>query len=113
MTVSEVVQALSLTIHTAPEKLSREVTGGYASDLLSRVVARAQPGNLWVTVQVHANVVAVAVLTDLAAVIIAEGAEPDQETVLKAESEGIPLLSTSFSTFEVVARLSELGVRGT
>lgn len=112
MTVSEVVQSLSLTIRTAPEKLSREVTGGYACDLLSRVVARARPGNLWVTVQVHANVVAVAVLADLAAVIITEGAEPDQETLLKGEKESVPLLTTPLTTFEVVTRLSELGVRG-
>lgn len=111
MRVAEVVEALSLTVRTAHEKLGREVTGGYASDLLSRVVARAKPGNLWVTIQVHANVVAVAVLTDLAGVIITEDAEPDDETLLKGEREGIPLLTTPLTTFEVVARLAELGVR--
>ena len=74
-------------------------------------MARAQRQGLWVTLQAHLNIVAVAALLDLSAIIITEGALPDGETIAKANEEGIPLLSTDKTTFEVVGRLWEEGVR--
>ena len=64
----EIVTAVGLTVRTAPQRLDAEVTGGYASDLLSCVLAKAQQGNLWVTLQAHPNIVAVASLLDLAGI---------------------------------------------
>ena len=112
MTLQEIVEALSLTVMDAPDKLERSVTGGYASDLFSSVMARAQAGNVWVTVQSHANVVAVASLMDLAAVIITEGNIPDPDALSKADEVGIPILTTPLTTFTVVGRLAALGVEG-
>ena len=77
MRVDEVVRELSLGVLAGTERLDLEVTGAYAGDLLSRVMAGARPGNLWVTVQAHPNVVAVGVLGELAGVIVAEGVTPD------------------------------------
>jgi BioD-like phosphotransacetylase family protein len=112
MTLEELCHELQLEVRTAPGKLGVEVTGGYASDLLSCVMAKAQTGNVWVTLQSHPNVVAVASLINLAGVIITEGMTPDAMTIEKAEGEGIPILTTGLTTFTVVSKLSHLGVLG-
>lgn len=110
MTVEQLASDLGLKVITGQANLRREVTGGYASDLLSCVMARARAGNVWVTLQAHANVVAVASLLDLAAVIITEGIEPDAATCQKAEAEGTVLLATSRTTFDVVAGMARLAI---
>jgi predicted transcriptional regulator len=111
MIVQELVQEVDLHVIAAGE-MHREVTGGYASDLLSCVMAKARAGNVWVTLQAHPNVVAVASLLDLAAVIITEGLMPDEDTVARAQENRVTLLGSSQTTFGVVGRLSALGVAG-
>ena len=112
MKLEELCRQLSLEVRTAAEKLGAEVTGGYAADLLSCVMAKAQAGNVWVTLQSHPNIVAVASLLDLVGIIVTEGMIPDAVTMEKAEEEGIPLLTTELTTFTVAGRLFELGVPG-
>lgn len=112
MKVRDIVQALSLEVLAGESLLDRPVTGGYASDLLSRVMAGAKAGNVWVTLQGHPNVVAVASLLDLASVIITEGPEVGAETVHRAQEHGVVLLRTPHDTFTIVARLARLGVEG-
>lgn len=112
MTVSEVVSKLNLTVATSTGSLDMAVTGGYASDLLSCVMAKARKGNIWVTLQSHINVVAVAALLQLAGIIVTEGMTPDGPTLQKANEERIPILTTSATTFSVVSRLAQLGIRG-
>jgi len=110
VTLDQVVSALGLKVVAGQLPDRCEVTGGYASDLLSCVMARARAGNIWVTLQAHANVVAVASLLGLAAVIITEGVQPDPVTCQKAQAEGVLLLSTPRTTFATVAELARLGV---
>ncbi len=112
MTLEELSRKLSLEVRTATGKLGTEVTGGYAADLLSCAMAKAREGNVWVTLQSHPNVVAVASLLNLAGVIVTEGMIPDAAALEKAEEEGIPILTTELTTFTVVGRLFELGVPG-
>jgi len=88
-----------------------EVTAGYASDLLSDVLANAPEGGVLVTLQVHLNVVAVASHAELAAVVFTSGRTPDAEVIAKAEAEGLQLYATDADTFEVVGRLYALGVK--
>lgn len=88
-----------------------EVTGGYASDLLSDVLAHAKNGAVWVTNHKHANIVGVAVMLNLAGVIISGGIDPDPATLQKAVEENVPLYTTDMSMFEVAGKLYELGVR--
>lgn len=88
-----------------------KVTSGYASDLLSDVLAKAKKGTLWVTNQKHQNVVGVAVMLDLAGVVIAGGVQPDENTLEKAREENVPLYTTDMSMFDLVGKLYELGVR--
>jgi hypothetical protein len=91
---------------------SAEVTAGYASDLLSDVLANAPRGGVLVTLQVHLNVIAVASHAELAAVIFTSGRRPDDDVVTKAAAEGLKLYGTPADTFEIVGRLYTLGVKG-
>ncbi len=114
MKLEAIVRALSLErcACAAADKLDVEVTGGYACDLLSYVMGKAKPGNLWITVQGHPNIVAVASLINLAGIVVAEGARIEPATIEKAEQEGVPILATSLATYAVAGKLWELGVRG-
>ena len=114
MTLADMVTNLNLERAT-PELIDREqsvVTGGHASDMLSDVLAYAPAGAVLVTVQTHLNVVAVAVNTDLAAVIFAGGRQPDDDTRVRAVQEKLPLYTAADATFDVAGRLYALGVRG-
>lgn len=111
MTVEDILSAIPSVCVAGKSGCSSPVSGGYASDLLSNVMGQAGSGSVWVTMQGHKNIVAVASLAGLAAIVIAGGAKPDADTVAKAESESIPLLITDLSVFEFVGRLYALGVR--
>jgi len=111
MTLQDLIRQLDLSTFTEPKDFaSLQPSGGYASDLLSCVMAGAKPGNLWVTLQAHVNIVAVAALTEVSAVIISEGAQPEPAVIEKANAQGITLLGTSASTYQVAGRLWELGI---
>lgn len=113
MKLSDVAKALSLQVHAGEDKLDREVVGGYVGDLLSHVMAKAKAGNIWVTVQAHPNIVAVAVVADLSGIIVAEEIPIDPMTVEKALSKGVPLFSTPANAYAVVANLVSAGVKVT
>ena len=106
----DIVEMLKLDVRTGSDRLDVEVTGGYASDLMSDVIARAEAGNLWVTLQTHQNIVAVGVMKSLCCIILINGREPEKETVQKAEAQGIPILVSTMPTFELVGKLFELGI---
>jgi len=112
MNLAEIIQKLNLTLLTAPKDFSQiHPTHGYTSDLLSCVIAGAPHEGIWVTLQAHVNVVAVAALLELSAVIITEGATPDETTIQKAKDENITLLSTTSKSFHIVGSLWEMGIR--
>ena len=107
MNVETIVKELDLKVFSGKAGLGREITGGYVSDLLSDVMGRADEGQVWVTLQTHKNVMAIASLKELAAIIIVNGYKPDDNTMEQSNEEGIPLLGTSMSTFEVTGKLYE------
>jgi hypothetical protein len=111
MKLQELVDTLSLEVKTASSHLTNEVTGGYVSDLLSDVMGNSKEGNVWITLQTHQNIVAVATLKDLSGIIIVNNRAPDADTLGKAEEKGIPILVSSLPAFEVVGRLYTLGLR--
>jgi serine kinase of HPr protein (carbohydrate metabolism regulator) len=111
--LTELVQKLNLSVRSAKGNLEHEITGGYASDLLSDVLANSEEGNIWITLQIHQNIIGVASIKDLAGIILVNGREPEPETVEKAEAENIPVMVSELSTFELVGKLYNLGVGGT
>ena len=111
MTLQDIIQKLDLSVYTDPKDFAAIHPGsGYAADLLSCVMAGAKSEAIWVTLQAHINIVAVAALAEVCAVIISEGAEPEPDVILKANSQGITLLGTKASTYQVVGRLWEMGI---
>jgi hypothetical protein len=108
MIIQDIVEALGLRVLTAPDRLGVEVSGGYSSDLLSDVMANSREKNIWITLQTHQNIVAVAKLKDLAAIILVNDRAPEAETLKKAEEEKVPLLGTSDSAFIVSGKVYEL-----
>lgn len=112
MKLTELIEKLNLGVRSAKADLEREVTGGYASDLLSDVIANGKEGNIWITLQIHHNIVAVASMKDLAGIILVNGREPEQKTIEKAEAENLVIMVTEMSTFELVGRMYSLGVTG-
>jgi len=108
MTLNDVRQRLECTVLNGPDLPPREVTGGYASDLLSDVIAHAAPGDLWITMQAHVNIVAVAVLKELAGIVIVQGRQPGDDTLQRAREEHVPILVSGQSAFATAGRLYAL-----
>jgi hypothetical protein len=112
MTLQQIIEQLKLTVLTHPVDFAAiQPSGGYASDLLSCVMAGAKPGHLWITIQAHINIVAVAALTDTCAILITEGAIPEAAVIEKANSQKVTLLSTPETSYQVSGKLWELGIR--
>lgn len=110
MIVRDVIEQLNWRVLAGKVHLDVEVTGGYVADLLSCVMAGAETGDLWITLQTHANIVAVASLLGIAAIVVAEGAVVPSETLTKAEDQGIAVLSCDEPVYETVAALVALGI---
>lgn len=112
MNLAEVIERLGLTVLTEEKNFSSIIPiGGYTSDLLSCVMAGATQGCIWVTLQAHSNIIAVASLDEVSAVIITEGAMPDPGTISRANQEGVVLLSTAEQSYPVIGKLWELGIK--
>mgnify|MGYP003456040181 CR=1 FL=1 len=107
MTVKELAEKLNLTIFCGEENLGREIEGGYASDLLSDVMGFAQEGNVWITLQTHKNVIAIASLKEFAVVLVKDS-KPEPDALEQAKEEGIVLLGTKEETFETVGKIYQL-----
>ena len=112
MNLQQLIDELNLAVLTESRDFSSIIpTGGYSSDLLSCVMAGAKKGYLWTTLQAHLNIVAVAALNEVAAIIITENAQPDAASIAKANQQGVILLSTPKSTYEVNGRLWQAGIQ--
>jgi hypothetical protein len=112
MKLAEIVQKCRLSVACPGEGLDREVRGGYVSDLMSDVLAHGRAGDLWVTLQTHANIVAVCAARDLAGVVLIGGNRPEPLTLEKARRESVVLLLSELPAFEVAGMLYALGLRG-
>lgn len=113
MTVAEASEQIQGTvIACAASAIVREVRGGYASDLLSDTMGNSRQGDLWVTMQKHVNIVAVAQLKGLAGIVVVNGRQPEEAAVARAEEEHIPIIVTELPAFDVAGILYDRGVRG-
>ncbi len=108
MKVCDITKKLNLTLYSGAKGLEKSVTGGYVSDLLSDVMGNAEEGAVWITLQTHKNIMAVASLKDLSAIILVKGFKPDEATMAQSEEENIPVLGTTMEAFEITGRLYKL-----
>lgn len=107
------VQPLIAALRAEPltDNLPEALTGCYISDLLSDVLAHAEPGMIWLTIQTHRNVVSVAATKDIAVVLFTCGRKPYAEVIAEAEAEGITLFTTPLTTYEAAGILWKAGLR--
>ena len=108
MDLASIVNSLNLRVCSGMDLLDRPVLGGYTGDLLSDVMGNSREGDIWVTRQVHQNIVAVASLKEHAGIILVHGAQPAKDTLEKATRENIPLMVSELSGFDVVGRIYAL-----
>ncbi|MCX7710131.1 MAG: AraC family transcriptional regulator [Clostridia bacterium] len=110
MNVREFAEKTGMKVLTGDKGLDKELAGAYVCDLLSWVMSHANKNNAWITVHTHLNVVAVALLTEVACVIIPEGIHVEEPTVNKAMEEGIAILSSDKSAYEICCLAHEFKV---
>ena len=111
MKVQELLTLLDAKLLTQTPNLDAEIECGYSCDLLSWVLAHGQEGMAWATVQTHVNVIAVAVLMGMACVVLTEGVEAEEASLERANKEGLPVLSTAKTAYEVCGLMARAGVR--
>ena len=107
MKLNEVIDAMNAAVVCGGDG-ERDITGVITGDLLSFVIGEAKEGEIWVTIQIHLNVAAVAVLKELPMIVLSSGREPSMELVNKCQEENIALIVVKESAYDVCAKLHEL-----
>lgn len=110
MTIQALAEKIGATVVTKNVDLSREVSSGYTCDLLSWVMAHGREGMAWITVQTHMNVIAVATLHDMSCVIIPEGIKVEEDVIEKADEEGVAILTSFLTAYDISGQMHAFGV---
>ena len=108
MTLRSLIDKLKLSPLTQNIDMNTSFTNAYASDLLSNALAIVDPDTIWITVQVHGNILGVGSIKQCPAIIISEGSMPSQEVINKANEKDIQLLASQLPTFELSGLLYSL-----
>ena len=106
MTVKELSEKYSFEVLSLPDP-DKEINGGYVGDLLSWVMGRAEAQNLWFTIMTNINIAAVAQLSDVAAVLICEGARPEDSVISTAKEKGVNILLTDDNAYNTAVKVSK------
>jgi predicted transcriptional regulator len=108
----EVKEMLDADVIVGDEKLDIEVTTAFGADLMSDVLSFAKAGCLLLTGLTNTQVVRIANVLDMAAIILVRGKKPPAETISMAKSLQIPILTTKYILFETAGRLYAKGIVG-
>ncbi|TLX75724.1 serine kinase [Labilibacter sediminis] len=108
MKVCDLVEQLNLKVFCGEQGLNNDVVGGYTSDLLSDVMGNVDEEYVWVTLQTHKNIMAIASLKEVAAIVLVKGFKPEQAAIDQSNEEGIPILGTDKEAFEISGQLYAL-----
>ena len=108
MNVAELAKHLGARVVCGDE--THAVSGCYIGDLLSLAMSRVQKDYVWITIQTNINVAAVASLTEAGCVLLCDGFSPDENMAKKADVEGIAVLCSESSAYDLAKKLSELGI---
>jgi hypothetical protein len=110
MKINEIIEKLNLEVLSGLGDSDLQISGVYIGDLLSLVMAKAKEGNLWITIQTHINIVAVADLLELGGILVVENMEVEADTIKKASELGLCILKSKESAYEMACKLHELGL---
>ena len=105
MTIENFAHQLEFKVLCMPSP-EKEVDGVYIGDLLSWVMGKAESGNVWITIMSNINIVAVASLTDVSAILVTENVVLDDEIIKTATEKGINILSTALSSYEAATKIA-------
>ncbi len=105
--LDDIVERLGFRIEVKGD-IEKDVNGCYISDLLSDVMANSHDGELWITLQTHPNIVAVAAIKGIPGIVISNNRHPEPDTIKKAEAQNITIMSTPQTTFEIAGLLYSL-----
>ena len=108
MLVKDAGEKMGLKLLAGKAGTDRELTGVYICDLLSWVMAHGNKGDAWITVQTHSNIIAVAALLELSCIILPE--EVEEDTLQKAEDEGVAVYQSSISAYGIAKELYKMGI---
>ena len=108
MDIETIAKKLNLKVRSASDRLKNNVTGGYTGDLLSDVMANSHKGDIWITRQVHQNIVAIATLKEHAGIILVNSCEPARDTLEKAVKENVPIMVSNLPAFELTGKIYNL-----
>lgn len=108
MKLNQIVEKLNLEARVTVNNLDAKVRNGYVSDLLSDVLANSRENDLWITLQIHPNIVAIASMKGLSGIVIINGREPEEKTIKKAEEENISIIVSTMTAFELSGKLYAL-----
>lgn len=111
MKIKDLIEKFNLKVLSELYEPESEVSGGYTSDLLSDVIANSKKDNVWITMQTHLNIIAVASLKELSAIIIVMNREIDKDALEKANEEKILVLSTNLTAFQISGKIYESGIK--
>ena len=110
MQVKEFVEKTGFKVYASQEALKKEITGVFVGDLLSWVMGNCEEDQVWITVQSHLNIVAVSALKEISCLVIAHGAEVEEETINKAIEENIAICTSDLSAYDICKKCAELGL---
>ena len=105
MTVNELVSKYGFSVLSLPDG-EAEIHGAYIGDLLSWVMGRAENEQLWVTIMSNINIVAVAALSGVSAILLAEGVTVESDVIEAAGARGVNILSSPMTAYEIISRLT-------
>ena len=109
MTVKQLQEKLELKFLCGEEIAEeRNVEGCYCGDLLSWVMSRAKENDIWLTVMGNINSIGVAVLADVACIVLTENASLDEDAKKRALENDVIILTTSKNSYQVAAEISKL-----
>jgi hypothetical protein len=111
MIIKELIEKFDLKVLSEIYEPDREITGGYTGDLLSDVIANSKKDNIWITMQTHINIIAVASLKELSAIIIVMGRDMDIDAIAKAAEEKITVLGTGLTAYRIGGKIYESGIK--
>ena len=108
MNLGIIAKELNLKVMSGQDRMNNDVKGGYTGDLLSDVMANSHEGDIWITRQVHQNIVAVATLKEHSGIILVNSCEPAKDTLEKSIKENVPVLVSDLSAFELTGKIYNL-----
>lgn len=111
MKLSDIINELELEIvNRGQVDMMSAIRFGYACDLLSQVLASVKEDSIWITIQNHLNIIGVATMASIPAIIVCEGHEISDEVIDKADEEDIAIFKSKENAFRLSGKLYKCGI---